>query len=388
MIFGSMAPLIGGALLALPVGKGISFSKETGEQMQRGGRGLFWFGGLCLLSAIVLLLSPPGDFSYEQEAPPDGGTVGPVQIDEDGMLIETEVEQSIERGTGSFQHWSFVTVELLDENENYLSGFGGELWHESGTDSDGRWREQDKLFRATLQVPSAGIYYLRLQTEANVEPSMLSPIQVRVTDRLWAGNPVPLHNAAYLALLLGMVLSVAPTVGSHPSILVDRLEEGTQVRYDGRTWIVRNQVDCRYDDWRATEWTLHPTGPGAKRPRYLEREYEKSSDWEKWFISWPVEIEELKSSRSDETEMSFSHLLTTPEAPPRWIWFDYQRFIHSDTDLAHRDGEPFQYHAYEDGKGGFLTIEKEPDGEWEAVVGTSISPSKVTIEEIPGQEGG
>ena len=58
--------------------------------------------------------------------------------------------------------WSAVTGNVLDQDKNYLFGFGQEFWKESGYDSDGRWTESKTKYDMKVTLPK-GIYYLEFE---------------------------------------------------------------------------------------------------------------------------------------------------------------------------------------------------------------------------------
>ncbi len=164
-------------------------------------------GGLCMGSVFVMSQLFLGVMA-DGRADPMGETVGPVSIEEGHTWIRMRVQQSIEprqqRIYTEFQRWSFVTVELLDGNKEYLTSLGGEHWHYGGSS----WREQDDAYEATLLVPSAGTYYLRFKTEANVQASELSAIQFTVSEIL--GGSRLLQWLAHLSFFVGALAVVVP----------------------------------------------------------------------------------------------------------------------------------------------------------------------------------
>jgi hypothetical protein len=161
---------------------------------------LLLFGVVCYITSCAMEVNTGVDI--EQNLPPSGGDVGPFTVD-GGTVVEVEVEQRIDRGRRYFKRWAFITAELLDENRNYLTGFGGEVWHEAGYD-DGYWREQETEYQTKITIPRDGTYYLRFKTESDVSTSELSPIEVEVRGNL--GSSLPHHLAALFAFVVGGVL--------------------------------------------------------------------------------------------------------------------------------------------------------------------------------------
>ena len=164
-------------------------------------RVILLFGVLCYFTSCAMDVNTGIDVDERLSA--TGGEVGPFTVDEQTVL-DVEVEQRIERGRRTFRRWSFVTAELLDANKNYLTGFGGEMWHEAGYDDGEYWRESKNEYANKITIPEAGTYYLRFKTESDVPHHELSPIEVEVRGTL--GSSLPHHIAAILAFVLGGVL--------------------------------------------------------------------------------------------------------------------------------------------------------------------------------------
>lgn len=372
----SAALLVGGGVAGAFVGS-YPLGTVTRRQMRIGGKVVLGFGVACLLTVIGMTLRP-SRFQFEAEVSPGGGTVGPVEVPHNDMRVDVHVRQSIEEGAGRrYQRWSFVTVELLDQNETYLSSFGGGFWHYAGYDGE-YWEESDREYETTLRMPSAGTYHLRLKTEANVNTAELHPIRIEMHERAWWGNPVPVRLAAYLAFFLGGVFVVAPRMGQSRR-LVSHLSNGGKVRYNGQTWRVGGQLHCTYDDWVADEWSLQPTDPGTKKPRYLEREYETGSNWENWLIARPVALDQIHCTDADGAETTVERYVSTRGDLPDTVMVDGTRYTLEGDGTARREGASIPYRNYEDNDSGFVTIEGTPSDTLEAVAGDSISVADVTI---------
>jgi len=200
---------IGGAVVGIGAHAYFEPSPETSQRLKGAGIVTLSLGGVALLSSLLLMLpfgSAGGldDFGA-QKVSNTGGTVGPITVEED-VWADVRVEQKINPGSGSvYERWSFVTVNLLDENKEYLSSFGGGFWNYAGYDEGYRWSEDDERYSTTLQIP-AGTYYLRLETEANVDDSELGPVLLYIDPAEWWGNPKPLQWLAYIACVLGAAL--------------------------------------------------------------------------------------------------------------------------------------------------------------------------------------
>ncbi len=381
IVFFPIFLLIAGAIVGVAFSK-LSWLGEAPDWLGTVGKYTLGFGILCLVSAVGLTLRP-GGFSFSDQVPADGGTVGPIEIEKPDMRLGVEVEQHIDEGGGSrYQRWSFVTIELLDENKEYLSSFGGEFWHYAGYD-DGYWEEEDDEYEATLQVPSPGTYYLQLQTEANVDMSELSPVEIYLEEQLWWGNPVPLQMAGYIAFFLGVVLVVIPAQGGGSlggTPLAYELKEGTEFDYRDRTWTVRGHADYDYGDWKAEEWTVQSDDVAVKKPRYLEREYEAHSDWEAWFWSTPIDLDEIHCSDADGVDVAVAEYVAAEGIFPDRIHFEDTNFRLDDSGTTQRDGRALRYHTYKemwDSGSRSITIEGEPSDDLSAVVTESIQANHI-----------
>lgn len=124
--------------------------------------------------------------------------IGPIVVDRPGETFEVTVRTAIPQN-----RWAFVEVEVLDQFEEYLYSFGQELWHETGRDSDGPWREQRNNFETKITFPEPGYYYLNFWTQANYDKTYDS-LKVRVYKR--NGSSV-LHSwFGIILLVIGLIL--------------------------------------------------------------------------------------------------------------------------------------------------------------------------------------
>ena len=338
-------------------------------------RPLLGFGVVCLVTAIGMSLRP-ADVSIEEEVDPMGGMIGPIEVPDDNATAGLRIYQDVEDPMSDYyQRWSFITVEVLDEEKEYLSSLGGDVWSYAGYDGD-YWEEEKEQYRATLEFPSAGQYYIQLKTEANVDKSELSPISFELHERAAWGNPTPFQWAAYFAFFVGTAFLVAPRVWRR-EILRDHLRDGGTVRFEDREWDVKREVHYTYDDWQSEEWTLHPTGPGGA-PRYLEYEYEEDGHWSNWAVSEPLDLDEIQvdEGAGDTLAAYVAAEGTWPES----ITVDGRSYTLEDAGTGRRNGASFSYHNYKLMGVGFVTVEGEAPEDLSAVKGQSTSPSAFTME--------
>lgn len=345
-------------------------------RMEASGKMVLAFGGLCLVTAVGMSLRP-ATVHITDEVRAEGGTLGPLEIPHDGMQLGVRINQQIQSGGSTYQRWSFITVELLDENKNYLAGFGGDVWREAGYDEGEHWVASDPEYQATVHIPSAGTYFAQFQTESNVDPSELSSVKVEMYERARWGAPAPFRWVSYGAFFFGALLFI-PQWFSRSSMLRRHLNDGGKIEFDGQTWRPTETVESLYSGWRATEWILHPMGPGQKRPRYLEYEYESDSNWKNWLVSRPISLEELGCLNSEGVELRVSQYVAEYDALPNTVVVDGRMYTLEDSGQAKREGgESFRYHTYEHEKGRFVSIEGLPGEELEAVVGGPILLSSI-----------
>ena len=282
-----------------------------------------------------------------------------------------------------------MTIELLDSEKEYLSSFGGEFWQYAGVDNEGyHWEEGDDTYEAGVRIPSPGTYYLQLETESNVEPSQLSPISVTLSEQTRWGAPTPLQAAGYVTFFLGLILVIIRRGTSADAL---ELQKENEIRFRDETWIVRDRADYDYDDWKSEEWTLHSTEPGAKAPRYLEREYEDDSPYEAWFWSTPVSLSDLTCAE-EESEPHVEAYVAAHEALPEMIIYEDERLRLNNSGTALRNDDTISYHTYqelwkEDGDLS-VTIEGDPPEDLSAVVTERIHASDLQrVEKEDSQSG-
>jgi hypothetical protein len=211
----SLGALLVGALAGVILKATTSPSGTTERRMRTAGYTGLGLGAAALVTSLVLMLPFGGaggsGFPDRERVSNTGGTVGPITIDQ-ATWVDVQVQQDIESPADRvYERWSFVTVELLDEEKQYLSSFGGGFWNYAGYDDGYYWDQEDDFYEATLWMPP-GTYYVRLETEANVDAAELEPILVTMDPAQWWGNPRPLQWLAYVALFLGAALFVASIV--------------------------------------------------------------------------------------------------------------------------------------------------------------------------------
>ncbi|CAN7668849.1 hypothetical protein ASC89_27510 [Devosia sp. Root413D1] len=132
----------------------------------------------------------------EQFAALDYAMVGPFTIARPGQSIWVSVKANL-----PVNSWVFIEGELLDARQNYLMGFGSELWHETGYD-DGPWDETDNNYNLNLTIPEAGEFYLNFKTQGELRPE-----RIEVNIRRTRGSNIPHLIFGIVTLLAGLVMN-------------------------------------------------------------------------------------------------------------------------------------------------------------------------------------
>jgi hypothetical protein len=176
-----------------------SLMRNKQAQLQK--LSLVFLAAAALFLVTALIMNINTGVSVEQTLPPTGGLVGPLQVDERFTVLEITVTQRIFNN-----HWSFVTGQLLDANKDYLTGFGDELYHETGYDADGRWVATEHRYDAKLTVRKPGKYYLKFTTDSDARPAQLPPIRVNVEEKL--ASSIPHFVGGVLLILVGVFMNI------------------------------------------------------------------------------------------------------------------------------------------------------------------------------------
>jgi len=156
---------------------------------------LIVFGSICLISALFVNFSRGKSIS--KSLPLQGGIVGPIQVKKDRTVYLVEVFQRVNYG-----QWSSVTGNVLDQDKNYLFGFGEELWAESGRDSEGTWAESKNSYKMKMTLQK-GTYYFEFESERSRNVS--GNITILVHRK--RGSPLPFLIAGIIALIIGVVVN-------------------------------------------------------------------------------------------------------------------------------------------------------------------------------------
>jgi len=122
--------------------------------------------------------------------------VGSIKVTKARQVFEIAVKADM-----PVQSWSFIEGEVLDSDKEYLFAFGKELWHETGRDSEGPWRENKNTYKIKVSFPHPGSYYLNFKIESNKDPSI---VYVTVTKK--QGSALPHFWFGVILLIIGSML--------------------------------------------------------------------------------------------------------------------------------------------------------------------------------------
>ncbi len=152
------------------------------------------YGIICLFTAMVMA---SGSEVASKAVNESDRIIGPIKLDGKNSVLNIEIKNTVE-----MMRWRYVGVDVLDSKQDYLFGFGDELWSETGRDSDGQWTERKKDFDMDITIPNPGTYYLEVSSESN---SRMNPA-VNVVVSEVAGSAFPFIVLGILALLYPAIL--------------------------------------------------------------------------------------------------------------------------------------------------------------------------------------
>lgn len=175
------------------------------EQLRAVGLVLMLFGVVALVTSAFFLAGAGA--RQLKGLPPEGGTLGPIVVTAKNTLLQVSVFQPLVR-----EGWSYIEGEVLSEAGSVLLRFGGELWRESGVDSEGAWSEADADYELRILVTEPGTYHIAFEAETG-HVGMMSTVPpgeiagaMHVSVQPLKGSPVPFRTAGLLALIIGFLL--------------------------------------------------------------------------------------------------------------------------------------------------------------------------------------
>jgi len=139
-----------------------------------------------------------------KKLPPRGGIIGPITVHRPNTVFDVRVHKTV-----PMMRWAYVGGNVLDAEQEYLFGFGDELWAERGRDSDGRWVERKYSYDVNITLPRAGKYYLEAEVQVGFRQKDKYPVTITVARK--KGSWVPLAWLGALALLGAIVANQITT---------------------------------------------------------------------------------------------------------------------------------------------------------------------------------
>jgi hypothetical protein len=150
----------------------------------------------------------------EEEEGKGMATIGPITVQRHKEVYKISIASDIPEN-----NWAFVEGEVLDAEKDYLFSFDKELWHETGSDSDGFWRELQDYYSIKVTFPQPGQYYLNIKTDG----SFFTHDTVQVIISKKRGSSIPHMAFGFFALLIGIALNTMRKITSSRMIMIRRI---------------------------------------------------------------------------------------------------------------------------------------------------------------------
>lgn len=172
---------------------------------------LFGFSILCFFTSAYFS-SEINQSHFETSN--TGGTLSPLTITDDHTVCELTVSQQISTPSTStskfgsnYENWSYISIDVLDENDHTLYNLGNDLWSASGVDQGYGWSESDLSFDTKITFEEKGTYYIDIKTES---PHQELTNKVIIDMKYQNGSSLPHKVLGILSLLvsIGMLLFV------------------------------------------------------------------------------------------------------------------------------------------------------------------------------------
>lgn len=116
--------------------------------------------------------------SFNDTLSHQGGMVGPFSVTTDSSTCLINVKRLRDLPAGS---WDALDLEIIDEQQNTVVAFGGELWFEKGVEEGERWQEKVYDIELKYYCDEPGNYYLKLSAVASepIEHAKMYHIQFK-----------------------------------------------------------------------------------------------------------------------------------------------------------------------------------------------------------------
>lgn len=161
----------------------------------KNGMTLVAFGVICFITAMVLSLDVGKDVSRTLSN--KGGLFGPIKVTKDDAVYEINVYQPV-----NMHQWSYVEIEVLNAQKEYLYSFSDEMWKAEGYDDEGYWSEAKYDYEMEVVFPKKGDYYLNVISESSTR----SPGNITVTTTRELGSNLAFIILGILCPIIGFGL--------------------------------------------------------------------------------------------------------------------------------------------------------------------------------------
>jgi len=155
------------------------------------------FGTFCLFGA--LLMSFKVEKPLESYMAPPTILFGPIETKKPNQVVNITFSQVV-----PLESWSSIEVDVENENGDYLFGFGDELWHESGWDSDGYWEESKTAYDMDITFLDPGRYFLNITVQGKTD--LQTSRNLRVTAKQTRGSSLLFIWAGFIAFVIAALM--------------------------------------------------------------------------------------------------------------------------------------------------------------------------------------
>ena len=167
--------------------------------------------GLVLIGFSILCFVTSWWFSFDQGKAIQfrtsfmGSPVGhPFKVPEDNSVYLATISQS-SANLADNSGWSDIEIEIMDQEEETLFSFGGDIWRASGYD-EGHWAENKNKFKMKFTIPLKGDYLIGVKAENNAgrAHNFNAPISVNIQPKV--ASSLPLMITGIFAFIGGIII--------------------------------------------------------------------------------------------------------------------------------------------------------------------------------------
>lgn len=157
--------------------------------------------------------------------PDEGYLIGPIELNSVNRLHTLYIS-----GSSPYNAYYSIGIDILDADKDLIRENEGEIWHESGRDSDGTWSESKTSFKKYFKLTKAGTYYLQLHHWKGT--GQAHNISVKLKEKTF--QPI------YLFIFSGLILIMAYLYHSAGRQTIQEINKGNPIRGFnwGSIWII------------------------------------------------------------------------------------------------------------------------------------------------------